>query len=278
MIFCLCEDSSPYIFVSLLKTVSVVKTGERERVAAASFRENAEDPFQFDFDGRPLVASEKVIRNVVIEAACELKHLGFSDWFYVSEWSNVIGACGVSSTEEYMNIERTSRKSRLGLKQRQKLWPLFEGVRDKLNRSNYLTWTDVFTKLACHLSEKTNKPVNHVILDEAQDLGTAELRFFAAIAPETTNALFFTGDLGQRIFQHPYSWKSLGVDMRGRSSTLKVCYRISQQICIAADRLLPLRLRDVDGLKDERSGTVSTFEGPAPEIGIFAEEAKKGMR
>jgi hypothetical protein len=27
------------------------------------------------------------------------------------------------------------------------------------------------------------------------------------------NSLFFAGDLGQRIFQQPFSWKALGVDI-----------------------------------------------------------------
>jgi hypothetical protein len=39
--------------------------------------------------------------------------------------------------------------------------------------------------------------------------------------------LFFAGDLGQRIFQQPFSWKSLGVDIRGRSRTLRINYRTS---------------------------------------------------
>lgn len=56
--------------------------------------------------------------------------------------------------------------------------------------------------------------------------------------------------------------------MRGRSCTLKVCYRTSRQIRAAADRLLPERLRDVDGLEDERIGTVSVFEGPAPIVAV----------
>lgn len=100
------------------------------------------------------------------------------------------------------------------------------------------------------------------------NLGPAELGFFAAIAPNSENGLYFAGDLGQRIFQHPYSWKSLGVDVRGRSSTLKVCYRTSQQIRTAADRLLPERLRDVDGIEDERQGTISIFEGPRPQVEV----------
>jgi hypothetical protein len=62
------------------------------------------------------------------------------------------------------------------------------------------------------------------------------------------------------------SWASLGVDVRGRSHTLKVCYRTSQQIRRAADKLLPTILRDTDGLEDERRGIISVFDGPMPEV------------
>jgi len=135
----------------------------------------------------------------------------------------------------------------------------------------------VFTGLADSHAGKGEKPFDHVLIDEAQDLGPAELRFFAAIAPEGENSLFFSGDLGQRIFQHPYSWKSLGVDVRGRSSTLKVCYRTSQQIRAASDRLLPERLRDVDGLEDERVGTISVFDGPPPQVELCADETAEAQ-
>ena len=98
----------------------------------------------------------------------------------------------------------------------------------------------------------------------------AELRFFAALAPAKADGLFLSGDVGQRIFQHPFSWASLGVDVRGRSHTLKVCYRTSQQIRRAADKLLPTVLRDTDGLEDERRGIISVFDGPAPEVKSLA--------
>jgi hypothetical protein len=34
------------------------------------------------------------------------------------------------------------------------------------------------------------------------------------------NALFFAGDIGQRIFQHPFSWRAVGIEVRGRPSSL----------------------------------------------------------
>ena len=76
------------------------------------------------------------------------------------------------------------------------------------------------------------------MVDEAQDISVAQLRFFAALGADRPNALFFAGDLGQRIFQAPFSWRSLGVDIRGRSRTLRVNYRTSHQIRQQADRLL----------------------------------------
>ena len=158
------------------------------------------------------------------------------------------------------------RKSRLGPNQRARLWPIFQAVRAALAGERYTTWADVFSGLADALVTRGNKPFDHVVIDEAQDLAPAELRFFAALAPAKPDGLFLSGDVGQRIFQHPFSWASLGVDVRGRSHTLKVCYRTSQQIRRAADKLLPTVLRDTDGLEDERRGIISVFDGPAPEV------------
>jgi superfamily I DNA/RNA helicase len=158
------------------------------------------------------------------------------------------------------------RKSRLGPNQRARLWPVFQAVREALTAERYTTWSNVFTDLADALARRPSKPFDHVVLDEAQDLAPAELRFFAALAPAKADGLFLSGDVGQRIFQHPFSWASLGVDVRGRSHTLKVCYRTSQQIRRAADKLLPMVLRDTDGLEDERRGIVSVFDGPPPEV------------
>jgi superfamily I DNA/RNA helicase len=161
------------------------------------------------------------------------------------------------------------RKSRLGPNQRARLWPVFQAVREALAAERYTTWANVFTGLADALAQRPSKPFDHVVVDEAQDLSSAELRFFAAVAPTKADGLFLSGDVGQRIFQHPFSWASLGVDVRGRSHTLKVCYRTSQQIRRAADKLLPTVLRDTDGLEDERRGIISVFDGPPPEVKSF---------
>jgi superfamily I DNA/RNA helicase len=129
--------------------------------------------------------------------------------------------------------------------------------------------------VTAHFSQRADKPFSHAVIDEAQDLGVPELRMLAAITPNGADALFFAGDLGQRIFQEPFSWKTLGVDIRGRSRTLKVNYRTSHQIRQAADRLMPKIVQDVDGNEQDRTGTVSVFNGPDPEIQTFADAERE---
>jgi hypothetical protein len=88
----------------------------------------------------------------------------------------------------------------------------------------------------------------------------------AALGADQPNSLFFAGDLGQRIFQQPFSWKALGVDIRGRSHTLHINYRTSHQIRIQSDLLLGPEVSDVDGNTEERDKTISVFNGPSPTI------------
>jgi superfamily I DNA/RNA helicase len=138
-----------------------------------------------------------------------------------------------------------------------------------------MTQAGMFSALAAALSAAKNLPFDFAVVDEAQDLSIAQLRFLAAIGRDRPNALFFAGDLGQRIFQQPFSWKSLGVDVRGRSRTLRVNYRTSHQIRMQADRLLAPEITDIDGNREERAETISVFNGPAPVIRVCSTEAEE---
>jgi superfamily I DNA/RNA helicase len=126
------------------------------------------------------------------------------------------------------------------------------------------------------LAKVRPRAFEYVVVDEAQDLGVAQLRFLAALGGERPNSLFFAGDLGQRIFQQPFSWKALGVDIRGRSRTLRVNYRTSHQIRVRADRLLGPSVTDMDGVTEERGDTVSVFNGPPPTIRSFGTAEEEG--
>jgi hypothetical protein len=89
-----------------------------------------------------------------------------------------------------------------------------------------ITYASLFTSLAAALSKSKKVVFDFAVVDEAQDISVAQMRFLAALGGGRPNALFFVSGLGQRIFQQPFSWKTLGVDVRGRSRTLRVNYRV----------------------------------------------------
>jgi len=246
-----------------------------DRVAVTSFRGIAEELHQLAFARKAHFASRDIIRSLVAKARDAAGIDDVSSQFILSEWFNVVDAWQVIDLKQYTNVPRMGRRTRLGARQRERLWPVYESVRRSLHERRLMTPASLFATLTAHYATRAEKPFNHIVIDEAQDLGVAELRFLAAIAPEGPDALFFAGDPGQRIFQQPFSWKGLGIDVRGRSFTLGVNYRTSHQIRIAADRLLPESVRDVDGLEDDRGSTVSVFNGLPPEILIAADEAEE---
>jgi len=143
-------------------------------------------------------------------------------------------------------------------------------VRASLTKQKLVTQADVYSRLAARLATNEQPPYDFMVVDEAQDVSVAQLRFVAALGAGRPDALFFAGDLGQRIFQLPFSWKSLGVDVRGRSGTLRINYRTSHQIRSQADRLLGKQVSDVDGNTEQRSGTISVFNGPPPLVRVVA--------
>ena len=229
--------------------------------------------------GAGRIASTEDVQEILKEAAGDVDGHKFSLHFLMTEWQQVVDAWQLQSWEAYRDVVRLGRKTRLPEKQRVVLWSIFEQVRAKLQNRGLITYSDLFARLAEKVERSDYRPFDFTIIDEAQDVSVAQLRFLAALGASRANSLFFTGDLGQRIFQQPFSWKVLGVDIRGRSRTLRVNYRTSHQIRVRADRLLSPELADVDGNIEDRRGTISVFNGPEPTIRVFdsAEEEIKSV-
>ena len=225
--------------------------------------------------GPARLASRDVILELLRAAAGAVPGHKFSLHFLFTEWDQVVDAWQLENWEAYRGVARLGRKTRLPEAQRTVLWSIFERARDGLREKKMVTHAGMFTALAVAVAKSKQPPFDFAVVDEAQDISVAHLRFFAAIGASRANALFFAGDLGQRIFQQPFSWKSLGVDIRGRSRTLRVNYRTSHQIRQQADRLLGPEVADVDGNTENRSDTISVFNGPPPTIRVLKSESEE---
>lgn len=239
-----------------------------ERLEVHAMNAVAERLYEQHF-GRPKTASRDVIRQFLVEGAEAVPDQKFRVSFMLSEWEELVDAWQLDTWESYRDVIRLGRKTRLQESQRAVLWTILAALRARLRTEGLITNSEMFTRLAGQLETRKHPPFDFVVVDEAQDLSVSQLRFLAALGGKRSNGLFFAGDLGQRIFQQPFSWKSLGVDIRGRARTLHINYRTSHQIRIQADRLLGPEVADVDGNVEERRGTVSVFNGPAPAVRTF---------
>ncbi|ODA33119.1 3'-5' exonuclease [Planctopirus hydrillae] len=245
-----------------------------QRIEISSLGEVARSLYE-ELVGPVALVDRQVIEKLIGDASQRAPDHKFTQQFLVAEWDQVIDAWQLDNWEAYRDVARLGRKTRLTEARRQVLWSIFADVQAKLDEMQQFTEARLFTTLADELTRAKKPCYNFAVVDEAQDIGIPQLRFLAALGASRPDALFFSGDLGQRIFQQPFSWKSLGVDVRGRSRTLRINYRTSHQIRQQADRLLGPVVSDVDGNSEDRSDTISVFNGPPPTIQVAKSEAEE---
>ena len=239
-----------------------------ERIKVAGIQSIALEIYTKAFD-KPNIVEEDQLKSFLLDLAAKNPDLRTTKSFLLREWSEVVDAWQLNTWQDYKDVLRLGRKTRIGSKQRELLWEIFQNTHNWLEQKQQITWSSLFYQAKDHLVEQGIYPYDFAVIDEAQDIGIPELTFLASVCQKHPDSLFFTGDLGQRIFQQPFSWKSLGVDIRGRSQTLTINYRTSHQIRQQADRLLPNSITDVDGNLEQRRGTVSVFNGSPPVIEIY---------
>src|SRR5439155_23211005 len=127
------------------------------------------------------LASRNEISELMRMAADEIPNHKFSQRFLLTEWEQIVDAWQLDSLEAYGNVSRLGRKTRIPKKQQAILWSIFQRVREKLATRGLITTSELFTKLAAAISESKSPPFDFAVVDEAQDLTVAHLRFFAAL-------------------------------------------------------------------------------------------------
>lgn len=250
-----------------LKVLLTSKPRLTEQIDVYSMDSLAERLYGLRF-GKARIASKDDIREILRSSSDEEDH-AVPIAHLISEWEKIVDAWQVTSWESYRDFPRLGRKTRASEKQLKASWAIFERTRVELSQRQLRTEAEMLDALASEFELSGKSPFDFAVVDEAQDINPAQLKFLKALCGNKPDGLFFVGDMGQRIFQEAFSWRAAGVDVRERSHTLKINYRTSHQIRSQADRLLAPEVSDVDGVTDERRGTISVFNGPEPKIKVY---------
>lgn len=194
--------------------------------------------------------------------------------FFQEEWARVIQPQSITSADEYKAASRIGRGTRLNRQQRVDIWPVFERYRHLLASNNLKEADDSYrdARRLIESSPELRPDFCAVIVDEAQDMGTQAFKLIRALVPAGPNDLFIVGDGHQRIYgKNKVVLGQCGIDIRGRSSRLKVNYRTTDETRkVAVGVLEGVTVDDLDGGEDSQAYYHSLMHGPAPAIRTFA--------
>lgn len=152
--------------------------------------------------------------------------------FYEEEWNRVVIAQEALSLERYVKAIRNGRGTRLDRKKRMQVWKVFESYQNLIKQSHVRDInTAMYESTKLLLSKcKTSRYAN-IIVDEGQDFSDNAYRLIRAIAGEEhPNDIFIAGDSHQRIYRNHPVLSKCGINVRGRSSVLKINYRTTEEI------------------------------------------------
>lgn len=203
-----------------------------------------------------------------------------SEDYLWDEVTRVIEGRGVASREAYLGLERHGRKRPLPAPVRSRLWDLYEEYRVACDDGPepVLDWDRVLGLALDRV--RSDPPVERyaaIVVDEAQDISEVGVRFLAQLLEGGMDGrLMLIGDNGQRIYPGGYRLSDVGLEVRGRSFVLSVCYRSTDEIMQAVGSLGQLISTDEfgeDGARGVLTSTVRT--GPRPRVHAFADEAEE---
>lgn len=192
----------------------------------------------------------------------------YSAAFMRAEFERVVLPQGCETAEQYMRASRIGRGGQLARSVRKSIWQVFSEYRAQLQANNRREPEEAFRE-ACQLLERENPVlgIRCMVVDEAQDISAAAYALIRAAVPPAENDLFIVGDAHQRIYRHKVVLSRVGIEVRGRSRSLRINYRTTDEIRQwACAQLEGCEVDDLDGNSDSLRGYRSLTHGDLPDL------------
>ena len=158
---------------------------------------------------------------------------------------NFINDYVMEDQEQYLSASRTGRGFALRGKEREQVWSLYERVKLDLGRSNQLMWSALPRDVCLAGNAEQIDKYHHIIVDEAQFAAPSWFEVIK-LAMEKGGQLFLCADPNQGFLKNRLSWKSVGLDVAGRTKKLQKSYRTTRAILESANAVLA-RYAKADG-------------------------------
>lgn len=147
---------------------------------------------------------------------------------------------------DYLGADRRGRGFRLIVEQREQVYQALEVYQEVLQEQGVLDWGDIPQRLWQFEQEGlVSFPTYDVLLvDEAQFFAPLWIAILQKLLTPQNAHLFIVADPTQGFLGRGASWKSLGLQARGRSQQLRRSYRTTREILEFASLFYRLRLTE----------------------------------
>ena len=146
-----------------------------------------------------------------------------------------IKSCNYTELQEYQDVDRVGRVSKLNndgpqklrknSDQRYAIYEVLQQYNKNLEVKNKIDFQDTGLLALKQANKKPIKKYTHILIDESQDLSRVQLEFLKALYNEKDySSLTFIADVAQSIYPNAWlvknrSFTSLGYDMTGKSNS-----------------------------------------------------------
>ena len=150
--------------------------------------------------------------------------------FYMEEWRKIATVMDNLTVEKYISIPRVGRGIRLDRGQRLKVWHVFEEYMSLIENDKKMDIDYATYRAREILRSNPEVPYDSIIIDEGQDISSNAYKFLRQYAGEEhENDIFVVGDSHQRIYKNKAVLSKCGINIKGRSSLLKINYRTTEE-------------------------------------------------
>ena len=199
-------------------------------------------------------------------------NLPFDKAFYEEEWNRIVIAQEALTLEKYVKATRNGRGTRLDRKKRMMVWKVFEIYQNLMKENQIRDINTAMYECSKLLAAAGSSPrYTNIIVDEGQDFSDNAYRLLRALAGEEhSNYIFIVGDSHQRIYRNHPTLSKCGINVRGRSSILKINYRTTEETRQYAFALLNgIAFDDLDEDTDLGDRCQSLTHGEKPVVEKF---------
>ncbi|WP_196892156.1 3'-5' exonuclease [Aureivirga marina] len=222
--------------------------------------------------GKTLFQNQQI--DIIKEILLSLNYLNSnilkkSPEFFQEEISWMKGKVFLNKSE-YIESSRVGRGTtdRVTKKDKEFVWIVYEKYNSILKAKGNYDFDDYALLALKKINSISNfqKPFTHIIIDEAQDLNKAQILTISKLVSSETNSLSIIADAAQRIYKSGFTWKEVGLELRGRSKSFKKNYRNTIEIAKAANSLLDKE----EDREDFTEIEYSYRKGKKPILGVFS--------